>query len=190
MSGLSRCIDFKFQMSCFEWNQCLLSLQDSTYSQPLSIPMAGLALKTRVFAAVKATNLDKRYQIIHFSILIFSQFWHNVNFCRNIAHVDIEAKMFIFYCITAAFPLFTDLAHFSMLCLHSLCHYVIILSEYGASLHQRKSNVCFLMCGWVSIHHPISSFLSLCRWNILMDYCYTTPSGNPNDELRYDLFFG
>lgn len=23
-----------------------------------------------------------------------------------------------------------------------------------------------------------------------MDYCYTTPSGNPNDELRYDLFFG
>lgn len=28
------------------------------------------------------------------------------------------------------------------------------------------------------------------RWNILMDYCYTTPSGNPNDEIRYDLFFG
>uniref|UniRef100_A0A3B3XNS7 Zona pellucida-like domain-containing protein 1 n=1 Tax=Poecilia mexicana TaxID=48701 RepID=A0A3B3XNS7_9TELE len=27
------------------------------------------------------------------------------------------------------------------------------------------------------------------RWNVLMDYCYTTPSGNPNDELRYDLFF-
>uniref|UniRef100_K7GAS7 Zona pellucida-like domain-containing protein 1 n=1 Tax=Pelodiscus sinensis TaxID=13735 RepID=K7GAS7_PELSI len=26
------------------------------------------------------------------------------------------------------------------------------------------------------------------RWNVLMDYCYTTPSGNPNDELRYDLF--
>ncbi|KAF1379011.1 hypothetical protein PFLUV_G00196650 [Perca fluviatilis] len=22
-----------------------------------------------------------------------------------------------------------------------------------------------------------------------MDYCYTTPSGNPNDDLRYDLFF-
>lgn len=35
--------------------------QDSAYSQPLSIPMAGLALKTRIFAAVKATNLDKRY---------------------------------------------------------------------------------------------------------------------------------
>uniref|UniRef100_A0A8C5LVZ8 Zona pellucida-like domain-containing protein 1 n=1 Tax=Leptobrachium leishanense TaxID=445787 RepID=A0A8C5LVZ8_9ANUR len=26
------------------------------------------------------------------------------------------------------------------------------------------------------------------RWNVLMDYCYTTPSGNPNDEIRYDLF--
>ena len=38
-------------------------MQDSTYNQPLSIPMAGLALKTRVFAAVKATNLDKRYEI-------------------------------------------------------------------------------------------------------------------------------
>uniref|UniRef100_H0XEN3 Zona pellucida-like domain-containing protein 1 n=1 Tax=Otolemur garnettii TaxID=30611 RepID=H0XEN3_OTOGA len=27
-----------------------------------------------------------------------------------------------------------------------------------------------------------------CRWNVLMDYCYTTPSGNPNDDIRYDLF--
>lgn len=35
--------------------------QDSSFSQQLSIPMSGLALKTRVFAAVKATNLDKRY---------------------------------------------------------------------------------------------------------------------------------
>ncbi|KAH0507051.1 Zona pellucida-like domain-containing protein 1 [Microtus ochrogaster] len=26
------------------------------------------------------------------------------------------------------------------------------------------------------------------RWNVLMDYCYTTPSGNPNDDTRYDLF--
>ncbi|NIG60369.1 zona pellucida-like domain-containing protein [Pontoporia blainvillei] len=25
-------------------------------------------------------------------------------------------------------------------------------------------------------------------WNVLMDYCYTTPSGNPNDDIRYDLF--
>ncbi|KAJ8275967.1 hypothetical protein COCON_G00077190 [Conger conger] len=64
----------------------LLLYNDSTYNQQLAIPMAGLTLKTRVFAAVKATNLDR-------------------------------------------------------------------------------------------------------RWNVLMDYCYTTPSGNPNDELRYDLFF-
>uniref|UniRef100_A0A674N6H3 Zona pellucida-like domain-containing protein 1 n=1 Tax=Takifugu rubripes TaxID=31033 RepID=A0A674N6H3_TAKRU len=64
----------------------LLLYNDSSYIQQLSIPMAGLTLKTRVFAAVKANNLDK-------------------------------------------------------------------------------------------------------RWNILMDYCYTTPSGNPNDDLRYDLFF-
>uniref|UniRef100_A0A3B3VS02 Zona pellucida-like domain-containing protein 1 n=1 Tax=Poecilia latipinna TaxID=48699 RepID=A0A3B3VS02_9TELE len=66
--------------------QLTFLLGDSSYIQQLSIPVAGLTLKTRVFAAVKATNLDK-------------------------------------------------------------------------------------------------------RWNVLMDYCYTTPSGNPNDELRYDLFF-
>lgn len=35
----------------------------------------------------------------------------------------------------------------------------------------------------------IFCFLIKNRWNILMDYCYTTPSGNPNDDLRYDLFF-
>ncbi|KAK2828930.1 hypothetical protein Q5P01_019964 [Channa striata] len=64
----------------------LLLYNDSSYIQQLSIPMAGLTLKTRVFAAVKASNLDR-------------------------------------------------------------------------------------------------------RWNVLMDYCYTTPSGNPNDDLRYDLFF-
>ncbi|XP_072301687.1 zona pellucida-like domain-containing protein 1a isoform X2 [Eucyclogobius newberryi] len=64
----------------------LLLYNDSSYVQQLAIPMAGLTLKTRVFAAVKATNLDR-------------------------------------------------------------------------------------------------------RWNVLMDYCYTTPSGNPNDDLRYDLFF-
>lgn len=38
-------------------------LQDSTFSQLISIPMSGLSLKTRVFAAVKATNLDRRYII-------------------------------------------------------------------------------------------------------------------------------
>lgn len=37
---------------------------------------------------------------------------------------------------------------------------------------------------------PSSSItLPLYRWNVLMDYCYTTPSGNPSDDLRYDLFF-
>uniref|UniRef100_A0A3Q3JZ84 Zona pellucida-like domain-containing protein 1 n=1 Tax=Monopterus albus TaxID=43700 RepID=A0A3Q3JZ84_MONAL len=64
----------------------LLLYNDSSYIQQLPIPMAGLTLKTRIFAAVKATNLDR-------------------------------------------------------------------------------------------------------RWNVLMDYCYATPSGNPNDDLRYDLFF-
>ncbi|XP_035241844.1 zona pellucida-like domain-containing protein 1 isoform X1 [Anguilla anguilla] len=64
----------------------LLLYGDSTYASQLSVPVTGLPLKTRVFAAVKASNLDK-------------------------------------------------------------------------------------------------------RWNVLMDYCYTTPSGNPSDELRYDLFF-
>lgn len=39
-------------------------LQDSSYIQQLSIPMAGLTLKTRVFAAVKAANLDRRYAVI------------------------------------------------------------------------------------------------------------------------------
>uniref|UniRef100_A0A3P8WAE0 Zona pellucida like domain containing 1 n=1 Tax=Cynoglossus semilaevis TaxID=244447 RepID=A0A3P8WAE0_CYNSE len=65
----------------------LVLYNDSWFYQPLSAPPSGLPLKTRVFAAVKATNLDK-------------------------------------------------------------------------------------------------------RWSILMEYCYTTPSGNPNDKLRYDLFLG
>ncbi|NXA47215.1 ZPLD1 protein, partial [Nothocercus julius] len=64
----------------------LLLYNDSTYSQQLLIPSAGLPLKTKIYAAVRATNLDG-------------------------------------------------------------------------------------------------------RWNVLMDYCYTTPSGNPSDDLRYDLFF-
>ncbi|XP_038622316.1 zona pellucida-like domain-containing protein 1 [Tachyglossus aculeatus] len=64
----------------------LLLYNDSTYSQQLIIPSTGLPLKTKIFAAVRATNLDG-------------------------------------------------------------------------------------------------------RWNVLMDYCYTTPSGNPNDDVRYDLFF-
>ncbi|XP_078512228.1 zona pellucida-like domain-containing protein 1 [Lissotriton helveticus] len=63
----------------------LLLYNDSTYSHQLLVPTAGLPLKTKIYAAVRATNLDG-------------------------------------------------------------------------------------------------------RWNVLMDYCYTTPSGFPNEELRYDLF--
>ncbi|XP_037632108.1 zona pellucida-like domain-containing protein 1 [Sebastes umbrosus] len=87
LASSSAAVAVKDSNGTFVSTLSMILYNDSTYNQPLSIPMAGLALKTRVFAAVKATNLDK-------------------------------------------------------------------------------------------------------RWNILMDYCYTTPSGNPNDELRYDLFFG
>ncbi|XP_037313206.1 zona pellucida-like domain-containing protein 1 isoform X2 [Pungitius pungitius] len=87
LASSSAAITVKDSNGTFVSTLNMILYNDSTYNQPLSIPMAGLALKTRVFAAVKATNLDK-------------------------------------------------------------------------------------------------------RWNIFMDYCYTTPSGNPNDELRYDLFFG
>lgn len=60
----------------------------------------------------------------------------------------------------------------------------------GASLKQRKPRP--ELSHVQSDLYPPShlTVLSLCRWNILMDYCYTTPSGNPNDELRYDLFYG
>ncbi|KAM8902975.1 zona pellucida-like domain-containing protein 1 [Spinachia spinachia] len=87
LASSSAAITVKDSNGTFVSTLNMILYNDSTYNQPLSIPTAGLALKTRVFAAVKATNLDK-------------------------------------------------------------------------------------------------------RWNIMMDYCYTTPSGNPNDELRYDLFFG
>ncbi|KAM8853364.1 zona pellucida-like domain-containing protein 1 [Synchiropus picturatus] len=87
LASSSAAVSVKDSNGTFVSTLSMILYNDSTYNQPLSIPMAGLALKTRVFAAVKATNLDK-------------------------------------------------------------------------------------------------------RWNILMDYCYTTPSGNPNDELRYDLFSG
>ncbi|KAM6987300.1 zona pellucida-like domain-containing protein 1 [Tautogolabrus adspersus] len=87
LASSSAAVSVKDSNGTFVSTLSLILYNDSSYIQPLSIPMAGLALKTRVFAAVKATNLDK-------------------------------------------------------------------------------------------------------RWNILMDYCYATPSGNPNDELRYDLFFG
>lgn len=73
MSRPGPIVHFNFPISHIEWKIDRLtfsSLQDSTYNQPLSIPMAGLALKTRVFAAVKATNLDKRYKTpLCFSLL-------------------------------------------------------------------------------------------------------------------------
>ncbi|XP_058270016.1 zona pellucida-like domain-containing protein 1 [Hemibagrus wyckioides] len=87
LASSSAAIAVKDNNGTFVSTLSLILYNDSSFSQQLSVPMAGLALKTRVFAAVKATNLDR-------------------------------------------------------------------------------------------------------RWNILMDYCYTTPSGNPNDEIRYDLFFG
>ncbi|XP_053363842.1 zona pellucida-like domain-containing protein 1 [Clarias gariepinus] len=87
LASSSAAIAVKENNGTFVSTLSLILYNDSSFSQQLSVPMAGLALKTRVFAGVKATNLDR-------------------------------------------------------------------------------------------------------RWNILMDYCYTTPSGNPNDEIRYDLFFG
>ncbi|KAL6470975.1 hypothetical protein MHYP_G00196250 [Metynnis hypsauchen] len=87
LASSSAAISVKDNNGTFVSTLSLILYNDSSFTQQLSIPMAGLPLKTRVFAAVRATNLDR-------------------------------------------------------------------------------------------------------RWNILMDYCYTTPSGNPKDEIRYDLFFG
>ncbi|XP_006006569.1 zona pellucida-like domain-containing protein 1a [Latimeria chalumnae] len=86
LASSSAAISVKENNGTFISTLNLLLYNDSTYFQPLTIPSLGLPLKTKVYAAVRATNLDG-------------------------------------------------------------------------------------------------------RWHVLMDYCYTTPSGNPNDELRYDLFF-
>ncbi|XP_077063543.1 zona pellucida-like domain-containing protein 1 [Siphateles boraxobius] len=87
LASSSAAISVKDNNGTFLSTLSLVLYNDSTFSQLISIPISGLSLKTRVFAAVKATNLDR-------------------------------------------------------------------------------------------------------RWNVLMDHCYATPSGNPNDEIRYDLFFG
>ncbi|XP_066501064.1 zona pellucida-like domain-containing protein 1 [Hoplias malabaricus] len=87
LASSSAAIAVKDNNGSFVSTLSLILYNDSSFTQQLSVPIAGLSLKTRVFAAVRATNLDR-------------------------------------------------------------------------------------------------------RWNILMDYCYTTPSGNPKDEIRYDLFFG
>ncbi|XP_029434664.1 zona pellucida-like domain-containing protein 1 [Rhinatrema bivittatum] len=86
LASSSAAISVKDSNGTFISTLNLLLYNDSTYSQQLFIPSTGLPLKTKIYASVRATNLDG-------------------------------------------------------------------------------------------------------RWNVLMDYCYTTPSGNPNDELRYDLFF-
>ncbi|XP_030060972.1 zona pellucida-like domain-containing protein 1 [Microcaecilia unicolor] len=85
LASSSAAISVKDSNGTFISTLNLLLYNDSTYGQPLFIPSTGLPLKTKIYASVRATNLDG-------------------------------------------------------------------------------------------------------RWNVLMDYCYTTPSGNPNDELRYDLF--
>ncbi|XP_043115720.1 zona pellucida-like domain-containing protein 1 [Puntigrus tetrazona] len=87
LAASSAAISVKDNNGTFLSTLSLVLYNDSTFSQLISIPVSGLSLKTRVFAAVKATNLDR-------------------------------------------------------------------------------------------------------RWNVLMDHCYATPSGNPNDGIRYDLFFG
>uniref|UniRef100_A0A4W4FCB7 ZP domain-containing protein n=1 Tax=Electrophorus electricus TaxID=8005 RepID=A0A4W4FCB7_ELEEL len=86
LASSSVAISVKDNNGTFVSTLSLILYNDSSFNQQLSVPMAGLPLKTRVFAAVRATNLDR-------------------------------------------------------------------------------------------------------RWNVLMDYCYSTPSGNPNDATRYDLFF-
>ncbi|KFW10308.1 Zona pellucida-like domain-containing protein 1, partial [Eurypyga helias] len=86
LASSSAAISVKENNGTFISTLNLLLYNDSTYSQQLLIPSTGLPLKTKIYAAVRATNLDG-------------------------------------------------------------------------------------------------------RWNVLMDYCYTTPSGNPSDDLRYDLFF-
>lgn len=102
------------QLSRF--SETSLPAQDSTYNQQLSIPMAGLALKTRVFAAVRATNLDKRYEIIGEEPTALRPFHNNI--FRFSSQINI------------AFPTST--------CTGLTCfNYAIMVGE-GASLQQRK----------------------------------------------------
>ncbi|XP_063063240.1 zona pellucida-like domain-containing protein 1 [Engraulis encrasicolus] len=87
LASSSAAISVKDGNGTFVGTLSLVLFNDSNYLHLLSVPVGGLALKTRVFAAIKATNLDR-------------------------------------------------------------------------------------------------------RWNVLIDYCYATPSGNPTDDTRHDLFFG
>ncbi|CDQ77229.1 unnamed protein product, partial [Oncorhynchus mykiss] len=60
LASSAAAISVKDSNGTFVSTLSLLLYNDSSYVQQLSIPMAGLTLKTRVFAAVKATNLDRR----------------------------------------------------------------------------------------------------------------------------------
>lgn len=141
--------------------------------------MAGLALKTRVFAAVKATNLDKRYnKSSDLNIFTATHVGHIKGILLLSSVKQIWYSMSHFYLFGPLFLCFADI------------HYAIMLLFFkGASLERRKPRSEIFPCAVRSYPPSHLTVLSLCRWNILMDYCYTTPSGNPNDELRYDLFF-
>ncbi|KTF83488.1 hypothetical protein cypCar_00009958 [Cyprinus carpio] len=60
LAASSAAISVKDNNGTFLSTLSLVLYNDSTFSQLISIPMSGLSLKTHVFAAVKATNLDRR----------------------------------------------------------------------------------------------------------------------------------
>ncbi|MGH0182281.1 UNVERIFIED_CONTAM: hypothetical protein FKN15_026008, partial [Acipenser sinensis] len=60
LASSSAAISVKDNNGSFLSTLNLLLYNDSTYAQQLAIPNAGLPLKTKVYAAVKATNLDGR----------------------------------------------------------------------------------------------------------------------------------
>ncbi|XP_076130805.1 zona pellucida-like domain-containing protein 1a isoform X2 [Alosa pseudoharengus] len=59
LASSAAAISVKDSNGTFVSTLSLLLYNDSSYVQQLAIPMAGLTLKTRVFAAVRATNLDR-----------------------------------------------------------------------------------------------------------------------------------
>uniref|UniRef100_A0A8C4S6M9 Zona pellucida-like domain-containing protein 1 n=1 Tax=Erpetoichthys calabaricus TaxID=27687 RepID=A0A8C4S6M9_ERPCA len=71
------------------------------------------------------------------------------------------------------------------------------LASSSAAISVKDNNGSFLSTLSLLLYNVNSQIYNACitiltfffnRWNVLMDYCYTTPSGNPSDELRYDLF--
>uniref|UniRef100_A0A8B9JNK5 Zona pellucida-like domain containing 1b n=1 Tax=Astyanax mexicanus TaxID=7994 RepID=A0A8B9JNK5_ASTMX len=71
LASSSAAIAVKDNNGTFVSTLSLILFNDSSFIQQLSVPMAGLPLKTRVFAAVRATNLDRRYCIICILFLLF-----------------------------------------------------------------------------------------------------------------------